>query len=1326
MRKLLLLSLIIFSSCASHVWAVSQEQYDKYYIAKMNGNFGEIMEVVNHIIATKDPSKLTIDDFEILATGLGYTNEFGYVPSSIEEVDAFSKFFKIQGSSNDYRTIDMLWLAWSTSVLEDSSASFHTLLDWDAFRMTDVEGGMSPSVYKLVNWKLTKNYVENAQFVDAEMSLLNSLKIGQGNLVYPWDAALGLSRLSYLYQTTGQSDLAIATAINADKILRILPAVPHLYLGEIVTNMVSVAVMHGYFEDADVYIGLLKLQENQQHKYKNNESDLFLATMESYMAFRTLDADRLQAARTRHKNSGWMFTKLDEDFYYDYVENYIKVVNSNDCSLGDEFNSDDIQALQQKNIGNILHILELNKTSLCGDFKKTTSTLENLTLQAQETVRASYQGLARSLETSPHTIWTEEMLLKSLLRFQAAHGSLDEHLIDEAIELFLSIESSPAVRELKTLALAKASKSPTKINKLRTYFNLLREREIWLAKLLDVYTNRVLIWAEAGAPLDKDFDPTISASERKLVDARLIIEDFLKPSAADSSMDIVDNLLPHQAAIFNIDGSNLQLSCLVSRQVKHCEVVQKSSKYQTATRRIIRAITGRNLAATKPDIEYVSSIKFSPKIRELAQDYKEIFYVPTADDWNLPMNLIWSASNIPSSLIISPTLSGLTHKDPIDDGNQAKYSYTGIGNPNYGVKSLAALTNLEQINGFSLRSAEYISEISQLTQLPSTEVEIQESERNFKGDTQIILGVNANEDHLLDIDWYDADIIHFATHALISGEMKGVEEPAIALSNPDANSYQDGLLTATDIRGYNFPNSTIILSGCRTATDYGKSSKKGVTGLSLAFLLQGAKNLVVTQWQIPDEFSAQIMGEVTKNLSTNSSASSLSQVLNAYSSEDIDPFNWAAYIFISIPSRYNQTKVFKKEKTSVGILANLDVEKSPLTSEMTQKTINGKQYIGLSGTQRGKDQKTFTIYKTKNGKFDLISEMEGVDALFIGPDNEKFLFMISLEGAWIGRLNDSLTAIEEKIPLVNASNITVTNFAYPTHTDNGFIFAYRGENLGAKDAFVKLVEIDFQLSQRQEWDITQEIFSVKSPKNYVSDGSWFILQNEENIHIAISRNFTEPNYDKTSREWDFPQKQHTHFYEFNKAKKLINTNYLEFSRLLGILDKPTKHFAAAITADDRLALVSLSGNIIKSNKDITSVATVRPIKTKNRDLLSVTTGEVYSNQSYSNIFQASMTLTPAGTQAPIKTDETLSWPDRVIKTYKEGLDKTGLTRALFAEKWIYQNLIVDLNTSNLDVESIYKSGPTVRTPLGFIHDKNTKLRVDMVNMNRLEYEYSEF
>ena len=468
MRKLLLLSLIIFSSCASHAWAVSQEQYDKYHTAKMNGNFGTIMEVVNHIIATEDPNNLTVSDFEILATGLGYFHEFGYEFNDELHGESFSTFFAIPEKLETFRTIDMLHFSWYLYWAEDSTFLLKTLSAWQPYAMTDVEGGMSPHVTFLVDWKLGKFSSDEEQYIKAEMRYLRIIKHNLGSLTYPWDAVLWLSRLSYLYHNMGNADLAVSTALKAQKILKGLDATPHLYLGEIVKNLATVAALHGYFEATDFYLGLLNLQKGQVHEYRDNSAELVIATIESYLAVRTLESDRLSKARARHSKSGWEFNEFDINYYYDYIDEYISKIKSQDCMTKSNFNLD---VINKQSLGNILRVLELNKATLCGDFSSAREILKNSNVHAKQSLVSSYKGLSRSMQSNQHSLWMEEMILTALLRFQESEGELNVDLIDEIIELFLKLESSPAERELTALSSARKTKSPSAVNELRTYFN---------------------------------------------------------------------------------------------------------------------------------------------------------------------------------------------------------------------------------------------------------------------------------------------------------------------------------------------------------------------------------------------------------------------------------------------------------------------------------------------------------------------------------------------------------------------------------------------------------------------------------------------------------------------------------------------------------------------------------------------------------------------------------------------------------------------------------------------------------------------------------------
>ena len=64
----------------------------------------------------------------------------------------------------------------------------------------------------------------------------------------------------------------------------------------------------------------------------------------------------------------------------------------------------------------------------------------------------------------------------------------------------------------------------------------------------------------------------------------------------------------------------------------------------------------------------------------------------------------------------------------------------------------------------------------------------------------------------------DYRIVYFATHALVAGDMKGLGEPALALTLPEQPSAMDnGLLTASEVTELKLNADWVVLSACNTA-----------------------------------------------------------------------------------------------------------------------------------------------------------------------------------------------------------------------------------------------------------------------------------------------------------------------------------------------------------------------------------------------------------------------------------------------------------------------------------------------------------------------------
>lgn len=139
-----------------------------------------------------------------------------------------------------------------------------------------------------------------------------------------------------------------------------------------------------------------------------------------------------------------------------------------------------------------------------------------------------------------------------------------------------------------------------------------------------------------------------------------------------------------------------------------------------------------------------------------------------------------------------------------------------------------------------------------LQPLPETAEELRSIARALGADPNrdVILGTAATERRVFTSALQSYRTVAFATHGLVSGDLDGLYQPALALANPARSGEQgDGLLTMGEIFNLSLDADWVVLSACNTAAAGGQGAE-AVSGLGRAFFYAGARALLVSNWPV--------------------------------------------------------------------------------------------------------------------------------------------------------------------------------------------------------------------------------------------------------------------------------------------------------------------------------------------------------------------------------------------------------------------------------------------------------------------------------------------
>ncbi len=212
------------------------------------------------------------------------------------------------------------------------------------------------------------------------------------------------------------------------------------------------------------------------------------------------------------------------------------------------------------------------------------------------------------------------------------------------------------------------------------------------------------------------------------------------------------------------------------------------------------------------------------------------------------------------SITMVPSASSLISLRSLPAGPSNRKAFAGFGDPIFSPEQLKIVAKESgvQVRGVRITSrgridaANAASErLENLDRLPDTADEIRGIAATLKADMgrDIFLGKDASETRVKSTDLSDRQVVAFATHALMPGDLDGLDQPALALSSPTVTgNKEDGLLTTSEIMKLKLNADWVVLSACETGGAEG--SDEALSGLGRAFFYAGTRAVLATMYSI--------------------------------------------------------------------------------------------------------------------------------------------------------------------------------------------------------------------------------------------------------------------------------------------------------------------------------------------------------------------------------------------------------------------------------------------------------------------------------------------
>lgn len=183
---------------------------------------------------------------------------------------------------------------------------------------------------------------------------------------------------------------------------------------------------------------------------------------------------------------------------------------------------------------------------------------------------------------------------------------------------------------------------------------------------------------------------------------------------------------------------------------------------------------------------------------------------------------------------------------------------------------------------------------SQIGTLPESGQEVLSVSRTLGWKSTLLLGKGATETAFKSAPLAEFTIIHLAVHAVPDSQYP---ERASLVLGSDSAEMNDGLLQVREIMNLPLNADLVTLSACETGT----AGEAGVISLGEAFLIGGAKTVVVSLWNVEDHSTTLLMERFYAHLAKGedkATALTAAKLDFIATNKQRAPFYWAGFVIV--------------------------------------------------------------------------------------------------------------------------------------------------------------------------------------------------------------------------------------------------------------------------------------------------------------------------------------------------------------------------------------------------------------------------------------------